>query len=79
MVSSPVLALSDFQKTFVIESDASGYRLGVVLMQDKQQLSSGGWEAMVENEIDDSPLHEASLSSILLALTVPTIIQLHDL
>ena len=39
MCNTLILALLDFTKTFVLECDASGKRIGVVLMQEGQTLA----------------------------------------
>ena len=39
LVSTPILALPNFDKEFVVEADASGTGIGVVLMQDNHPIA----------------------------------------
>lgn len=39
LTNTPLLQLSDFDKTFEIEHDASGINIGGALMQDKQLIA----------------------------------------
>jgi len=39
MSTTPVLATLDFSKPFIVEFDASGFRIGAILMQDNHSIA----------------------------------------
>lgn len=58
MTSVPVLILPDFQKQFIMETDASGKGLGAVLMQEKRPLAYYS-RALTEKEKENRSMRES--------------------